>query len=120
MCEHSLYTYTHTQKKKTYFIPFFLFFRSHYDSKGSAELGECGQQLPELGCLHRRTGLLDRDSTLFSELANSHQSLGCSVTEYLVFGSMKEKGKNANRVSLIGSGKMKVLECGQKQSSSLL
>lgn len=101
--------HTHREKKKIT-----LFFPPHYDSKESAELGESRQQLPEPGCLHRRTGLLDGDNTVFSELASPHQSLGCSVTEYLVFGRNEREGENANRACLIGSGKMKVLECGRK------
>lgn len=102
--------HTHTEKKKK----ITLFFPPHYDSKESAELGESRQQLPEPGCLHRRTGLLDGDNTVFSELASPHQSLGCSVTEYLVFGRNEREGGNANRACLIGSGKTKVLECGRK------
>lgn len=67
---------------------------------------------------HRRTGLLDGDNTVFSELACPHQSPGRSVTEYLVFGRNEREGGNTNRASLIGSGKTEVLECGRKKKSS--
>lgn len=110
--------HTHTERKeklKKHFFFLFSFFSPHYDSKESAELGEHRQQLPEPGCLHRRTGLLDGDNTMFSELASPHQSLGCSVTEYLVFGRNEREGGNANRASIIGSGKTEVLECRRKQ-----